>query len=73
MTQSTRVIAFQIDSASAKISFHEPADDKKDIVAYNTAWTGTVVKEERWVEAKPSPYCPKDIETPSYIQDMLDK
>ena len=56
--------------ASAKIRRGGPDDDKEDIDNHSAHyWTGTVVKEERYIRAHPSPYNKAPL--PNYIQKML--
>jgi uncharacterized protein len=55
--KSTRVVAFQIEAASAKVRDGGPHDDQKDIdEVAGQYWSGHLVREERYVEAVPAPY-----------------
>lgn len=71
--ENTRVISFQIDTGSAKVRTGDPKDDKHDKdAASGKYWSGQIIKQERWVEVKPSPYCSSTLAVPKYIQSMLE-
>lgn len=70
--QSTRVIAFQIEMASAKIRQGGPKDEKKDVDDPGVGgkyWSGHLVKEEKYTAAIPSEYC--QVRMPDYIKQMV--
>jgi len=70
--KSTKVVAFDISYATAKISEGPPKDDKKDLENREVTgkyWTGVVTREEKWAKAIPSSY--SVVGLPLYVQDMF--
>ncbi|KAL7008099.1 hypothetical protein EMMF5_002281 [Cystobasidiomycetes sp. EMM_F5] len=68
--KSTRVIAFDIEMASAKIRRGGPNDEKEDIEGYASKyWTGVIHKREQFYQAEPSSYNKAPL--PDYIEKML--
>ncbi|KAK7448461.1 hypothetical protein VKT23_013723 [Stygiomarasmius scandens] len=70
--QSTRVIAFQIEMASAKVRQGGPKDEKKDVEDPEVGgkyWSGHLIKGDQFKAAVPSTYC--KVEMPDYIKRMV--
>ncbi|THU94563.1 hypothetical protein K435DRAFT_668251 [Dendrothele bispora CBS 962.96] len=70
--QSTRVVAFQIEMASAKVREGGPKDEKKDIDNPEVGgkyWSGHLIREDHFKVAVPSTYC--KVEMPDYIRRMV--
>lgn len=72
--KSTRVVAVNIEMASAKVRAGPPKDEKKDIENEDVAgkyWTGVVATKQGWEKVEAGPYN-RVAEPPLYVQRLLE-
>jgi len=72
-SRSTRVVAVQIEMASAKVRQGSPKDEKKDVEDESVVgkyWSGVVTRKQGYEKVEPAPYN-RVQEPPAYVKELL--